>query len=136
MHPSEPRFSCSRLFSKEMQPQFISHHGNTFGQEWFTKAGKSRRRILRRSILAFLRRFPVPIPPAAEQEQIIDEVAERLSMIEAGEVAIDDGLRRTTHLRQQILERAFEGKLVPQDAADEPAHVLLDRIRQQRTHAN
>lgn len=30
----------ARLFSKHIQPQFISHHGNTFGQEWFTKAGK------------------------------------------------------------------------------------------------
>jgi type I restriction enzyme, S subunit len=41
-------------------------------------------------------------------------------------------LKRATALRQSILKRAFEGKLVPQDPTDEPASVLLDRIRQQR----
>jgi type I restriction enzyme S subunit len=38
-------------------------------------------------------------------------------------------------LRQSILRRAFEGKLVPQDPNDEPADVLLERIRAAREKA-
>ena len=41
---------------------------------------------------------------------------------------------RAARLRQAILKKAFEGKLVPQDPNDEPASVLLERIRAARVH--
>jgi superfamily II DNA or RNA helicase len=41
-------------------------------------------------------------------------------------------LARAARLRQAILKKAFEGKLVPQDPTDEPASVLLERIRAAR----
>lgn len=41
-------------------------------------------------------------------------------------------LRRAERVRQSILKRAFEGKLVHQDANDEPASALLERIRAER----
>ena len=60
------------------------------------------------------------------------EVEERLSVIDAMRASIERAQRRSAALRRSILERAFRGELVPQDPSDEPASVLLDRIRAQR----
>jgi type I restriction enzyme S subunit len=70
-----------------------------------------------------------PLPPLAEQEVIIDAVKEKLSQIDALAIEVQRGLARASRMRQSILKAAFEGRLVPQDPADEPAGVLLERIR-------
>ena len=72
--------------------------------------------------------FVVPLPPLAEQAEIVATVSEKLSQIESAEVAIEHSLRRAARLRQSILKQAFEGKLVPQDPTDEPASSSLERI--------
>lgn len=73
-----------------------------------------------------------PVPPAEEQRRIVDEFAKQSSFIDACERAVDAGLRRSTALRRSVLKSAFEGRLVPQDPSDEPASVLLERIRAER----
>jgi type I restriction enzyme S subunit len=72
--------------------------------------------------------MPVPLPSLDEQAEIAMTVAERLSQIGVAERLIDTNLKRSTRLRQSILKRGFEGKLVPQDPTDEPAAKLLERI--------
>jgi len=74
-----------------------------------------------------------PLPPLAEQDRIVTEV-ERLTSVSASvQRSLADHLSRVGRLRQSILKRAFEGKLVSQDPGDEPASVLLERIRVERS---
>jgi type I restriction enzyme S subunit len=79
-----------------------------------------------------LKMTAVLLPPLAEQRRILAEVERRLSLIDDLEATVTANLRRADRLRQAILKRAFEGKLVPQDPADEPASVLLERIKASR----
>ena len=74
----------------------------------------------------------VALAPLAEQCAIVEVVNEKLSQIEAMEAEVARGLARAARLRQSILKAAFAGRLVPQDPSDEPAAVLLERIKSQR----
>jgi type I restriction enzyme S subunit len=78
------------------------------------------------------RRMLLPLPPLSEQEAIVAEVERRFTLIDSLGEAIEHGLIRAERLRQSVLKRAFEGRLVPQDPDDEPANVLLERIRAER----
>ncbi len=79
-----------------------------------------------------LAEFYCPLPPLAEQEQIVSEVERRLSIVSEQEATVEANLKRAARLRRSILEEAFTGRLVPQDPNDEPASVLLERIRGER----
>ena len=82
--------------------------------------------------LSLIHRMAVPLPPLAEQHRIVAEVERRLSVVQQAETAVEASRQRAERLRQSILKRAFSGQLVPQDPDDEPASVLLERIRAQR----
>ncbi len=94
-----------------VQSKFVSFHGNSFGQKWFFRTGK--RSVNLASInMGVLRRFPVPLPPAAEQIEIVAQIDATLSSIVHAESEIEHSLARAARLRQGILKRAFEGRLV------------------------
>jgi type I restriction enzyme S subunit len=74
----------------------------------------------------------LPVPPTAEQIRIGEQLSRMMSLIENLEQNCSSELARVKALRSSILQRAFSGKLVPQDRNDEPASVLLKRIRAER----
>jgi type I restriction enzyme S subunit len=82
--------------------------------------------------LKILKQLPIPVPPLAEQKRILNEIEYFTSLTEQIGATVEANLKRAERLRQAILKRAFEGRLVPQDPADESAGVLLERIRAQR----
>jgi type I restriction enzyme S subunit len=112
-------------------PRFVMHYLNSttarrlaFGSAF----GTTRLRLT----LPLFRTTPVPLPPRAEQERIVADVDRRLTIADEQAAVVDRAIRRCQQLRQAILRWAFEGKLVDQESSDEPASVLLERIRAER----
>ena len=112
-------------------PEFVSWWGNSFGQDFFSRFGKQTTNLASIN-LTVLSQFPIPLPPLAEQRRIVAEVERRLSVVQQAEATVEASLARAERLRQSILKQAFSGKLVAQDPDDEPASVLLERIRAER----
>jgi restriction endonuclease S subunit len=82
---------------------------------------------------ASLNKIPITLPNSyLEQQKIVQEIESRLSVCDKIEESIEQGLQQAEALRQSIFKKAFEGKLVPQDPNDEPASVLLERIKSKR----
>ena len=82
-----------------------------------------------------LKSAPVPVISSDEQTAVVEEAEAVVSAREylAGELR--GAKPKAARLRQAILAKAFSGQLVPQDPNDEPASVLLERIRSERSIA-
>lgn len=74
----------------------------------------------------------IPLCSFPEQTAIVSEIETRLSVCDKMEQSIEESLKQAEALRQSILKKAFEGRLVPQDPNDEPAEKLLERIRAEK----
>lgn len=92
-------------------------------------AGGSGQPYVSQTILNSLR---IRLPFLDEQQKIVEEIEDRFSIADASEKIIDAGLKQAERLRQSILKKAFEGRLVPQDPHDEPAQKLLERIKAEK----
>ena len=86
--------------------------------------------------------YPIPLPPLIEQQRIVTEVEHRLSICDKMEETISQSLQKAESLRQSILKRAFEGKLLNEKELEEvrsspdwePAEKLLERIKAEKTN--
>lgn len=73
-----------------------------------------------------------PMCSLAEAKCLVDMLESKLSEVDQLDQTLTTSLQQAEALRQSILKRAFSGQLVPQDPHDEPASVLLARIRAEK----
>ncbi len=83
--------------------------------------------------LKAMREFEIPLPTTEkEQSQIVSEIERHFAAADEAEKNVEQSLRQAERLRQSILKKSFEGRLVPQDPSDEPAEELLRKIKKER----
>jgi type I restriction enzyme S subunit len=78
--------------------------------------------------LGLIKNLKFPLPPIETQQRIVAETEQRLSLADALAEEVNRALGQSITLRRSILTQAFNGRLVTQDASDEPAYALLKRI--------
>ena len=103
-------------------------------KESFTKKaeGGAQPNISKEKIISTL----FPLPPLAEQKRIVEKIEQLLPFIEKYEQVETQLTALNTSfpemLKKSILQESVQGKLVPQNPFDEPASVLLERIRAEK----
>jgi type I restriction enzyme S subunit len=113
-------------------PEFVSSFINSvYGRHWVKSVAVQQvgQANVNGSKLAAL---TIPLPPAREQIELIELLMEKIAGTFEQTRNIELSIKQSTAQRQNILRAAFAGQLVPQDPNDEPASVLLERIRAQR----
>jgi len=112
------RFMSFCLLSASSQVWLASKAKTTAGQTNLT--------------LEVCRDLPIALPPEKEQREIAEAIDSALAEMCDQDLAVATALRQSAAQRKNILQAAFSGQLVPQDPTDEPASVLLERIRRDR----
>jgi type I restriction enzyme S subunit len=105
-----------------MSPQFRDH------LQTVKSATTSVCAIYQRSIMA----APIYVPDVERQHQIVLRIESAFAWIERLASEATSACKLIDHLDQAVLAKAFRGELVPQDSNDEPAGILLERIRGER----
>ena len=82
--------------------------------------------------MASIKQFLIPIPPLVEQQRIDERLQYTLNIVQQISNECDDLRRVVAQTKSKILDLAIRGELVPQDPNDEPASVLLERIRAEK----
>jgi len=79
--------------------------------------------------LGIIKKTKIPLPPLEEQKEIVSQIEQGFTLIENTSKIIESTLQKLQTMKMSVLKQAFEGKLVPQDPNDEPASVILEKIK-------
>ena len=120
----------ARLYDQNQQPKYISWWGNYRGLDYFLSAGKQTTNLasINKTMLS---KLSISLPPYAEQHEIVRRVEALFAYADHLDARYRTARAQVVGLASAILAKAFRGELVPQDPNDEPASVLLERIRKQ-----
>ncbi len=125
--------NCSDLVLVQrplVEPHFIAFYMNSAAQQ-YVDAGKVGIALTHFNT-ASVASLAIPLPPLKEQAEIVREVERRLSAADRLTATLEQQLTRARATRQLLLREAFTGHLISQDPNDEPATVLLERIRAEK----
>ena len=76
-----------------------------------------------------IKKINIPLTPLNEQKRIVSKIESIFTQIDGARTRLEVASEMLNKLRSSVLRQAFEGSLVPQDPDDEPAEIILKRIR-------
>lgn len=111
---------------------FLLYLRSIYGRNEIMKRSTGNQDSMRNIGQEQIRNIIIPLCSKEEHLEIIKIVTEKLSVVENTETSICDEIKKAKILYQSILKKAFSGDLVSQDATDESASILLERIRAEK----
>ncbi|MGR2934616.1 restriction endonuclease subunit S [Vibrio vulnificus] len=125
-------YLISVTFSKYVLPEIVAHYINSvLGKKWIAEVMNQTADQANVNGTK-LGELVIPLPPFVEQVELVKKVTNEFESIDKQSEATALGLKQSEAQRKNILKSAFSGQLVPQDPNDEPASVLLEKIKQER----
>lgn len=123
----------ARMINRKVNiPEYIAYNSQTQVAKGYFFNNAKQTVNLASINMTVLSELPVPLCSMEEQQEIIDQLEKLFTKQEELNQTIDFALKDAQTLRQSILKKAFEGKLVPQDPNDEPASELLRKIQKEK----
>ena len=120
-----------RKYSHEITSEFFVHWMNS-SLFWDQVNMNVKGAVLTNLNTGWLSKFLIPIPPSKEQTRIVAQCEIAIRYLEEIENTGREISNLISATKSKILDLAIRGKLVPQDPNDEPASVLLERIRAEK----
>jgi type I restriction enzyme, S subunit len=111
----------ARLTKSSLLPKFVSWYANSVGRAYFLSRGKQTTNLASVSRRQ-LGELPLPVPPLLEQQAIVAELERRLSVVDAMDVALAQGMARAASLRSAVLGAAFSGHFLGAELGDMWSH--------------